>query len=97
MVNKCILAIIHNDYSNAEILFNHLNYIPKLFSAYEKQYLRKRDEVLLEIVQNKEENLTISTLSNIIDTKLDTEFVTNNTKFFSTAILFSDIQFWTDN
>lgn len=95
--NKCILAIIHNDYSNAEILFNHLNYIPKLFSAYEKQYLRKRDEVLLEIVQNKEENLTISTLSNIIDTKLDTEFITNNTKFFSTAILFSDIQFWTDN
>ena len=95
--NKCMIAIIKDDYSNAEILFNHINCITELFSDYEKKYLRKRDEVLSGIIKNRKPNLTINIISKIINKKLEDRFITNNAKFFSTAVLFSDIQFWTDN
>lgn len=96
-MNKCVIAIINNDYANAEILFNRMNYIPDLFSVYDKQYLRKRNEVLFKVIKNRKPNLTINDISKSINKELYDEFITNNAKFFSTAILFSDIQFWTDN
>lgn len=95
--NMCVIAILNNDYNYAKTLFNNSNYVPKLFSAYEKQYLRKRNEVLLQIIENNEANLTLEAISGILSERLNSAFVTNNIDFFSTAILFSDIQFWTDN
>ena len=96
-MNKCVIAIVNNDYTNAEVLFNQINNIPDLFSVYEKQYLRKRNEVFSKVIKNRKHSLTINSISEIINSELEEAFITNNAKFFSSAILFSDIQFWTDN
>ena len=96
-INLCVLAIINNDYMQANKLFQKCNFVPELFSTYEKQYLNKRNEIINNVIKNQIPNITIDKFSKLLSKGLNDAFLTNNIDFFTSAILFSDIQFWTEN
>lgn len=50
--NLCAVSLLENNFIRAAEYLNKSDFIPKLFSAYEKQYLRTRNETLYTLVKS---------------------------------------------
>ncbi len=94
--NLCAVSLLENNFIRAAEYLNKSDFIPKLFSAYEKQYLRTRNETLYTLVKSNRKNFTLKEISQQLEKSFN-KYITNDVKFFSKPILFSDIQFWTEN
>jgi len=95
--NLSVIDIINNDYLNAEKHHNECNFVPEIFSTYERQYIKSRNKILADIIKTRKSNITLEIISKKLSKGLNNAFITNNTSFFRSGVLFSDIQFWTDN
>lgn len=94
--NLCVISLLENNFIRAAEYLNKSNFIPELFSAYEKQYLRTRNEILYTLVKSNRKDFTLNEISQQLEKSFN-KYITNDVKFFSKPILFSDIQFWTEN
>lgn len=94
--NLCVISLLENNFINATEYLNKCNFIPELFSAYEKQYLRTRNETLYTLVKSNAKDFSLNEISQQLEKSFE-KYITNDVNFFSKPILFSDIQFWTEN
>lgn len=96
-INKCIFFIIVKDYAKAKICFEKSNLVPELYDNYDSQYIDSRNSIIKKIITNKIKFENLSAMNEFISQIMKEKHPTNNTTFFSSAVLFTDIQFWTDN
>ena len=96
-INKCIVFIIDKDYVKAKICFEKSNFVPELYDNYDSQYIDTRNSIIKNIINNKIKFDNLSSMNEFISQIMKEKHTTNNTTFFSSAVLFTDIQFWTDN
>ncbi|MEE0992494.1 MAG: hypothetical protein UH542_05910 [Bacteroidales bacterium] len=96
-INKCSSFIIGKDYLKAKMCFEKSNFVPELYDNYDSQYIILRNEIIKNIIINKIEFDNLGAMNEFISRTMQEKFTTNNSTFFSKAVLFTDIQFWTDN
>lgn len=94
--NLCVISLLENDLIKASEYLNKCDFVPELFSAYEKQYLRTRNETLHRLVKSNRKDFTQDEIAKELEYSFN-KYITNDVGFFSRPILFSDIQFWTEN
>ena len=96
-INKCSSFIIGKDYIKAKKYFEKSDFVPELYDNYDSQYIISRNEIIKNIIINKIEFDNLESMNEFISRTMKEKFTTNNSTFFSKALLFTDIQFWTDN
>lgn len=96
-INKCCSFIIGKDYLKAKMSFEKSDFVPELYDNYDSQYIILRNAIIKNIIINKIEFDNIVAMNEFITRTMEGRFTTNNSTFFSRAVLFTDIQFWTDN
>lgn len=94
--NLCIHYLIKGDQESAEQEYIKSNFVPQLYKSYEGQYIQYRNEIIGGLIKSKK-RFNFEDLSSNMKLAFDSRFITNNTAFFNTPYIFSDIQFWSEN